>query len=92
MCIIDVKNSNTLMMAIVVFLFRAIPYNDTKFNAWVAEGVAPAVPGVRRLYKTLLSLGIKPVFISGTKEVYRQVRISNLKNVGYRKWEKLILK
>ncbi|XP_027167749.1 acid phosphatase 1-like [Coffea eugenioides] len=72
--------------------FGAIPYNDTKFNAWVAEGVAPAVPGVLRLYKTLLSLGIKPVFISGTKEVYREVRISNLKNVGYRKWEKLILK
>lgn len=72
--------------------FGAIPYNDTKFNEWVAEGVAPAVPGVLRLYKTLLSLGVKPVFISGTKEVFRQVRISNLKNVGYRKWEKLILK
>ncbi|KAL3528676.1 hypothetical protein ACH5RR_007998 [Cinchona calisaya] len=72
--------------------FGAIPYNDTTFNAWVAEGKAPAVPGALRLYRTLLSLGIKPVFISGTKDIYRKVRISNLKKVGYLKWEKLILK
>ncbi|KAL3511726.1 hypothetical protein ACH5RR_024443 [Cinchona calisaya] len=72
--------------------FGAVPYNDTKFNAWVAEGEAPAIPAVLRLYKTLLSLGIKPVFLSGTKAVYRQIRISNLKKVGYKNWEKLILK
>ncbi|CAI9779985.1 unnamed protein product [Fraxinus pennsylvanica] len=71
---------------------RAIPYNSTKFNEWVAEAKAPAVPGALRLYRTLLSLGFKIVFLSGTKEQFREVRIANLKAVGYHTWEKLILK
>ncbi|CAI9114234.1 OLC1v1014903C2 [Oldenlandia corymbosa var. corymbosa] len=72
--------------------FGALPYNDTKFNEWVATGKAPAIPAILRLYKTLLTLGIKPVFLSGTKEVYQQVRVDNLHKVGYYNWEKLILK
>lgn len=72
--------------------FGSLPYNDTKFNAWVAEGVAPAVPGMVNLYNNLYSLGFKVVFLSGTKEAYRKPRISNLKRVGYKIWEKLILK
>ncbi|XP_022854711.1 acid phosphatase 1-like [Olea europaea var. sylvestris] len=73
-------------------LFGALPYNDTKFNEWVADGKAPAVPGALRLYETLLSLGFKIVFLSGTKEQFREVRTANLKAVGYHTWEKLILK
>ncbi|CAI9114232.1 OLC1v1014901C1 [Oldenlandia corymbosa var. corymbosa] len=72
--------------------FGALPYNATRFDEWVATGDAPAVPAVLRLYKTVLALGIKPVFLSGTKEKLRQSRISNLNKAGYRKWEKLILK
>ncbi|XP_055830275.1 acid phosphatase 1-like [Solanum dulcamara] len=72
--------------------FGAKPYNHTKFNLWVAEGRAPAIPSILGVYKTVLSLGIKPVFITGTRENFRQVRIVNLKNVGYSNWEKLILK
>ncbi|KAA8540333.1 hypothetical protein F0562_024748 [Nyssa sinensis] len=72
--------------------FGAKPYNNTAFNAWVAEGKAPVIPGSLMLYNKLLSLGFKIVFLSGTRETYREVRISNLKKVGYHAWEKLILK
>ncbi|XP_060219001.1 acid phosphatase 1-like [Lycium barbarum] len=72
--------------------FGAIPYNNTKFNAWVAEGKAPSIPSILRVYKTVLSLGIKPVFITGTRENFRNVRIANLKKVGYSNWIKLVLK
>lgn len=71
---------------------RAIAYNDTKFNEWVAEGKAPPVSGIRRLYWTVQSLGFKTVFLSGTAEKFTDVRISNLHESGYYNWEKLILK
>ncbi|KAL8466039.1 hypothetical protein ACS0TY_035235 [Phlomoides rotata] len=72
--------------------FGAIKYNDTKFNNWVAEGIAPPIPAIRRLYTTVLSLGFKTVFLSGTAEKFTDTRILNLHNAGYYKWEKLILK
>ncbi|KAA8540330.1 hypothetical protein F0562_024751 [Nyssa sinensis] len=72
--------------------FGTKPFNNTAFNAWVAEGKAPAIPGSLMLYKKLVSLGFKIVFLTGTRETYRQVRISNLKKAGYHTWKKLILK
>ncbi|CAA3023714.1 acid phosphatase 1-like [Olea europaea subsp. europaea] len=72
--------------------FGALPYNDTKFNEWVAEGAAPPVPGSLPLYQTLLPLGFKIVFLTGTAERFKDIRISNLKAAGYHTWEKLILK
>ncbi|KAH6758839.1 hypothetical protein C2S51_019074 [Perilla frutescens var. frutescens] len=72
--------------------FGAIAYNDTRFNEWVAEGTAPAVPPLHRLYKTVLSLGFKTVFISGTADRFTDIRILNLNQAGYYNWEKLILK
>ncbi|MCE3049596.1 hypothetical protein HAX54_045356 [Datura stramonium] len=72
--------------------FGAKAFNSTKFNAWVIEGKAPAIPAILGLYKVVLSLGIKPVIITGTPEFTRQARINNLKNAGYTSWLKLILK
>lgn len=72
--------------------FRVEPYNATSFNKWVMEGKAPALPESLNLYKKLLSLGIKAVFITGRSEDQRNVTISNLKKVGYQTWEWLILK
>ncbi|KAF7136028.1 hypothetical protein RHSIM_Rhsim08G0228500 [Rhododendron simsii] len=72
--------------------FGAKEYNATSFNEWIEEGIAPPVPAVLKLYQKLLPLGFKIVFISGTSEKYRKIRISNLKLAGYHTWEKLILK
>ncbi|GJV60774.1 acid phosphatase 1-like protein [Tanacetum coccineum] len=72
--------------------FGAILYNDTMFEEWLAEGRATANPAVLKLYNDLKSIGFKIVFISGTSESQRDVRIANLNNAGYYDWEKLLLK
>ncbi|CAK9174541.1 unnamed protein product [Ilex paraguariensis] len=72
--------------------FGAIAFNDTKFDEWLAEGIAPAIPAVHKFYEKLLSLGFKIVFLSGSAERIKDIRISNLKGSGYHTWEKLILK
>ncbi|XP_022775724.1 stem 28 kDa glycoprotein-like [Durio zibethinus] len=72
--------------------FGVEPFNATLFNKWVMEGAAPALPESLRLYRKLLSLGIKAVFITGRSEDQRSVTAANLKKVGYHTWEKLVLK
>lgn len=72
--------------------FGVEPYNSTKFNAWVDKGIAPALPETIKLYDKLLNLGIKIVFITGRPLSQEKVTASNLKNVGYHTWLKLILK
>ncbi|KAL5757726.1 hypothetical protein ACOSP7_020337 [Xanthoceras sorbifolium] len=67
-------------------------YNSTEFNEWAEEGKAPALPESLELYKKLLSLGIKIVFLTGRSEDRRNATTTNLNNVGYHTWEKLILK
>ena len=69
-----------------------MPYTETSFNAWVGEAVAPAIPACLKLYKALVKLGFKIVFLTGTHDTYTEARIKNLKAVGYTTWEKLILK
>ncbi|TQD92046.1 hypothetical protein C1H46_022371 [Malus baccata] len=68
------------------------PFNTTAFNEWVLEGTAPALPESLQLYKKLLKLGVKVVFMTGREEYQRRVTTTNLKNAGYRTWEKLVLK
>nr|XP_010915365.1 acid phosphatase 1 [Elaeis guineensis] len=67
-------------------------YNATSFNAWVMKGEAPALPESLGLYKKLLSLGIKIVFLTGRTEDQRNITAHNLRMVGYHTWEKLLLK
>lgn len=76
----------------LTFEFRVEVYNSTSFNAWVLEGIAPALPESLKLYKKLLALGIKVAFLTGRGEAQRNVTETNLKNAGYDTWEKLILK
>ncbi|KAM3308188.1 hypothetical protein P3S67_009932 [Capsicum chacoense] len=72
--------------------FGALPYNATKFDEWIADGKLPAIPSIRCVYNTVLSLGIKPVLLTGATENFRQSRTTNLKKAGYRNWFKLILR
>ncbi|KAL0415162.1 UNVERIFIED_CONTAM: Acid phosphatase 1 [Sesamum latifolium] len=71
--------------------FGTLPYNRTNYYEWLMKASAPPVPAVLRLYNTLLSLGIKPVFITGTSESLRDITTINLHRAGYYFWEKLIL-
>ncbi|KAL9463544.1 hypothetical protein AB3S75_001369 [Citrus x aurantiifolia] len=72
--------------------FGVEPFNSTLFNEWVNKGEAPSLPESLKLYKKLLSLGIKIVFLTGRPEDQRSVTENNLKNVGFYTWENLILK
>ncbi|XP_076907300.1 acid phosphatase 1-like [Bidens hawaiensis] len=84
--------SNIPYYARVDVAFGYIPFNGTKFNQWVEKAAAPAIPGSLKLYKKLVKLGFKIVFLTGTKEEFKQPRAKNLKAVGYTQWLKLILK
>ncbi|KAK2352960.1 hypothetical protein P8452_73684 [Trifolium repens] len=72
--------------------FGVNPYNDTLFNEWVDLGAAPALPESQKLYKKLLSLGIKIVFLTGRPLKQKDITAKNLKKAGYHTWAKLILK
>ena len=72
--------------------FRTGKYNATLFNSWVLQAKAPALPESLKLYKKLLSLGIKVVFLTGRGGSQRNATVSNLKKEGFLTWEKLILR
>ncbi|CAL5361283.1 unnamed protein product [Camellia sinensis] len=72
--------------------FGVEPYNATIYNKWANEGEAPALPESLRLYKKLLSLKFKVVFLTGRPESQRNVTANNLKKVGYHTLEKLLLR
>ena len=71
---------------------RLHPYNSTAFNEWQKDVKAPAIPAVRNFYMKLLRLGVKTVFLSGSQEEFREFKERNMKNIGYHKWELMILK
>ncbi|RDX96372.1 Stem 28 kDa glycoprotein, partial [Mucuna pruriens] len=72
--------------------FGVKPYNATSFDIWVSYGEAFALPESLKLYRKLVSRGIKVVFLTGRREDQRAVTEANLKSVGYHTWEKLIVK
>ncbi|KAL6006046.1 hypothetical protein ACLOJK_040091 [Asimina triloba] len=72
--------------------FGTQPYKDTAFQQWVDTGRAPALPESLKLYKKLLSLGLKIVFLTGRSEIRREISEQNLKMAGYHTWEKVILR
>jgi acid phosphatase len=69
----------------------AQPYDNRSFLQYVEQGSAPALAGTLRLYRRLLELGIKPVFLTVRTENQRAVTIRNLSQQGYSGWEKLVL-
>ncbi|KAL8030593.1 hypothetical protein ABFX02_14G295800 [Erythranthe guttata] len=73
--------------------YGAKSYNWTGLGEWIKEGKAPANPSMLKLYKELIALKYKIVFLTGANEErFMKPRISNLKNAGYTTWEKLIFK
>ncbi|XP_074285680.1 acid phosphatase 1-like [Silene latifolia] len=72
--------------------FGAFPYNATSFNEWQVEASAPPIKSVLNLYNRLLELGVKVVFLTGADEEYKRFKIRNMKNIGYKKWLKMIFK
>ncbi|XP_037426893.1 stem 28 kDa glycoprotein-like [Triticum dicoccoides] len=72
--------------------FGATPFNATSFDAYVLEGSAPSLPETKRLYNKLLSVGVKPVFLTGRTEDKRAITVTNLRRQGISGWMNLLLK
>ncbi|MED6219632.1 hypothetical protein PIB30_037518 [Stylosanthes scabra] len=72
--------------------FGVEPFNETSFSEWADHGIAPPLPESRTLYKNLLNLGIKVVFLTGRSESLRDSTLKNLKDAGYNTFEALILR
>ncbi|KAG2616860.1 hypothetical protein PVAP13_3NG176765 [Panicum virgatum] len=68
--------------------FGTKPYNAASFNEYVLEGSAPALPETQRLFRKLIALGVKPVFLTGRTEDQRAVTVANLRRQGYSGWKK----
>nr|GMD30457.1 acid phosphatase 1-like [Ipomoea batatas]GMD37242.1 acid phosphatase 1-like [Ipomoea batatas] len=70
--------------------FGAVPYNDTKFDEWVSEGKAPAIPASLRLYNAEAGyynwekLILKGVNDTGSAVEYKSGKRTELVNAGYK--------
>ncbi|KAJ4957526.1 hypothetical protein NE237_024637 [Protea cynaroides] len=67
-------------------------FDETSFDEWVYMAAAPALPASLKLYNSLLKLGFKLVLLTGRSESQRNVTVENLLKVGYKDWERLILR
>ncbi|KAL2920433.1 Acid phosphatase 1 [Bienertia sinuspersici] len=67
-------------------------FNGVEFDKWVGKGMALAIEPSLRLYHEVLSLGFKVFLLTGRSERQRDVTVQNLMNVGFKNWDKLILR
>ena len=67
-------------------------YDPVKWNNWINEGKAPAIPEVKQFYDFVLLKKIKAIFLSSRNSSQYDVTYRNLTNVGYTTFDTLILK
>ncbi|MQL88240.1 hypothetical protein Taro_020796 [Colocasia esculenta] len=67
-------------------------FNETSFDEWVDEAIAPTIPASLKFYQLLQQLGFKLVLLTGRSEHQRNATEKNLLFSGYRDWEMLILR
>lgn len=59
---------------------------------WVDSAKAPAIPSVKKIYDEAVKKGVRVIFITGRTEQGRASTELNLKNAGYLKYDKLIMR
>ncbi len=67
-------------------------YDPKTWDEWIKEANATAIPGVKRLYDSLVARGIKIIFISGRNAALIKDTELNMKKVGYSHYDTLICK
>jgi len=67
-------------------------YDPVKWDNWINEAKAPAIQEVKQFYDFLLMKNVKVIFLSSRKSSQYDATYRNLKNVGYMKFDTLILK
>ncbi|KAM7519487.1 hypothetical protein LguiB_018449 [Lonicera macranthoides] len=72
--------------------FGAEIFDEKSFDEWVDMAEAPVLPASLRLYKELQRLGFTIFLLTGRVESQRNVTEKNLRDAGYKNWEKLFLR
>ena len=67
-------------------------YIEKDYNMWIDSANAKAVPGVLDFYNYLIDRGFKIIFITGRKDFQYGATMKNLKEVGFTKFDTLIVK
>ena len=67
-------------------------YVPKVWDAWVADGKAPAIIPVQTIYDTAVRNKVDVFFITGRKESERASTERNLREVGYDTWAKIYFK
>nr|AUS89417.1 vegetative storage protein 2 [Sesuvium portulacastrum] len=67
-------------------------FDSVAFDEWVDKAMAPSIEPSLRLYEEVMSLGFKVFLLTGRSEKQRDVTVQNLLNVGFKNWDKLILR
>ena len=67
-------------------------YDSLKWDNWINEAKAPAIPEVKKFYDYAISKKIKVVFLSSRKSSQYDATNRNLKHAGYLEFDTLILK
>ncbi len=91
--------------SVVIFDVDATALSDYKFNkewdfgyiakdydTWIDSANAKAVPGILDFYNYLIDRGFKIIFITGRKDFQYGATMKNLKEVGFTKFDTLIVK
>jgi acid phosphatase len=67
-------------------------YDPQKWDNWINEAKAPAIPEVKKFYDYAISNKIKVVFLSSRKSSQYNATYRNLKQAGYLEFDTLILR
>jgi len=67
-------------------------YDPQKWDNWINEAKAPAIPEVKQFYDFLIMKKVKVIFLSSRKGSQYDVTYRNLKQAGYLEFDTLILK
>jgi HAD superfamily, subfamily IIIB (Acid phosphatase) len=67
-------------------------YQAAAWEAWVAQGEAPAIEPVREIYRLARRLGIEVIFVTGRREHDRPGTEKNLRAVGVDDYSRIFFK
>jgi acid phosphatase len=62
------------------------------WDGWILEEEAPAIPGVKKLYESLIQKKIRIIFITGRKDYQYNSTYNNLHSAGYTEFDTLIVR
>lgn len=62
------------------------------YHKWIMEADAPTIKPVKRFYEYLIDRGFKIIFLTGRQHNEYHATVKNLKDQGFTKYEKLIVR